>query len=107
MHAPATTGPAACQRGGCMRHAPAVPRDDRLPDPVADDARALVSGPLPATDVERLLRLLDERVRLRATARAVAVDVPAADAGDAPMDPAAAFGGASLRGLAAPRFHIE
>ena len=61
-----------------------------------------VSGPLPADEVERLIRLVDERVRMHGGADVPAY-VPGADADV--LDPATTFEGESLRGLAAPLFH--
>src|SRR5689334_15207431 len=72
--------------------------------PEARDRPPFVSGPVPADEIERLLRIVEERVRLLGTMR----DVPSPPVLEPDvLDPAATFEGASLRDLAAPLFHIE
>jgi hypothetical protein len=66
------------------------------------DSPPFVSGPLTTDEIERLLRVVDERVRIHGNIQAPAY----APAGGADvLDPAATFEGESLRGLAAPLFH--
>jgi hypothetical protein len=62
------------------------------------ESRPFVTAPLPDDEVERLLRVVDERVRLRGTA----AELPAWDPDV--LDPAATYTGESLRDLAAPLF---
>ena len=68
-----------------------------------DSPSAFVSGPLPADELERLLRLVEERVRMHGE---TPLSGPDRDEDDA-LDPAATFEGESLRDLAAPLFHTR
>ena len=72
------------------------------PDDSARSTPPFLSGPLPADEIERLLRIVDERVRLRGEVEPMAEPPPDAAA---PLDPVTTFEGESLRDCAAPLFH--
>ena len=70
------------------------------------DPKPLISAPFEAEEVERILRVVDERVRFRASS-APGVQIEGSEPpADAPLDPATTFEGESLVGLAAPLFHL-